>query len=110
MRLVITNIDYKAGVLSLTIENHPIGNEFNFKEVHDLIEEYGAVNELVFIDSDTDLNPICEVADYIRVYQPKIKLRLVSNQSTLDSLDIENTLRPLPFISLLMNNKLYNIK
>lgn len=109
MKLIITEIEYKAGILYITLEEHPIGNEFTFKEIHDLIEEYGAVNEVVFKDN-SDLNKTYDIASMIRTYKSNILLNLITDNSTLDCLDISNILRPIPFENLLMNGKPYGVK
>lgn len=109
MKTVITNIEYKAGVLNISSETHPIGNELTFKEVHDLIIEYGAVNKIIFEDNDTDLNQIYMVALTIKSFLPNLILRLVSDKANLNDLSMTNILYPIPFTTLLMDGVLYKV-
>lgn len=108
-KLIITNIDYSAGTLIVSVEYHPIGNDFNFKEIHDLIEEYGAVNQLVFKDFVSDLNQVYEVALLLYTYKPNLEMTLISNKDDLNSLNMSNTLSPIPFTRLIMNDKIYKV-
>lgn len=109
MKLTITDISYAAGTLIITVEEHPIGNDFNFAEVHDLIEEYGAVNEIVFNDTISDLNQVYDIALTLRSFKPKMSIDLITNQEDLDCLDVSNALSPIPFNRLVMNGTPYKI-
>lgn len=109
MKTIITNIEYKAGILKISAETHPIGDELTFKEVHDLFLEYGAVNEIIFEDNNADLNQIYMVALTIKAFLPKLILRLISNKSNLNDLSMTNILYPIPFATLLMDDVLYKV-
>ena len=109
MKLTITDISYAAGILVVTVEEHPIGNDFNFAEIHDLIEEYGAVNEIVFNDTISDLNQVYDIALTLRSFQPKMSIALITNHEDLDCLNVSNALSPIPFNRLIMNGTPYKI-
>lgn len=109
MKTVITNIEYRAGVLKISAETHPIGNELTFKEVHDLIVEYGAVNEIIFEDNNADLNQIFKVALTTKEFLPKLTMKLISDKSDLSDLSMTNTLYPIPFTMLSINKTLYKV-
>lgn len=109
MKLTITDISYAAGTLIVTVEKHLIGNDFNFAEIHDLIEEYGAVNEIVFNDTISDLNQVFDIALTLRSFKPKVSIALITNHEDLDCLNISNALSPIPFNRLIMNGVSYKI-
>lgn len=109
MKLTITDISYAAGTLVVTVEKHPIGNDFNFAEIHDLIEEYGAVNEIVFHDTISDLNQVFDIALTLRSFKPDMSIVLITDREDLDCLEITNALSPIPFNRLIMNGTVYKI-
>lgn len=85
-------------------------NNLTFKMIHDLIIDYED-NEIILqeeLDGAVDINYLFTMAHYLMEINPDLKITYQTNREDypLDELDVELSLREIPFETIILKNRI----